>query len=411
MTDVRRELRPRSFWREPQLWQGAWILLLTWTGISVLLGFDILGHAPHDSYTLMALAWRKGLLHLEQDYPWLELAIFNGNYYVSFPSVPALVMLPLTFLFGESTPNTLVTGLYFLGSYFAAYRLCRRFRRPGDALFLSLFMTLGCNLLQFSLTGDVWNQAQLLCFLLTTLCAAGLTGRDPMEWVAGLLCLALSVGCRPFQAVYVPFGLWMLYQNLSRTRRTSPGRTLALMIPHLIAPALVAVALGWYNWVRFGNPIEFGHNYLPEFTRNPNEPQLSLQYVDQNIRNLLRLPYFENGRLEFPLFNGFAFYLANPIYVTAAVCAALKLAERSWDWGDGLLCLGFAAELFLLLMHRTLGGWQFGARYLCDLIPMLMLFEVRSRRKRANWETAIGSFAIAFNIYGAIVFHLIDQGK
>ena len=88
-----------------------------------------------------------------------------------------------------------------------------------------------------------------------------------------------------------------------------------------------------------------------------------------------------------------------------------KAARRSWDWGDTLLCAGFAAEIFLLLMHRTFGGWQFGARYLCDLAPMLLLFELRGRRRREGWETAIGSFAIAFNIYGAIVFHLIDQGK
>lgn len=411
MTDSRRGLRPRSLWREPQLWQGAWILFLTWMGISILLGFDIFAHAPHDSYTLMALAWRKGLLHLEQNYTWLELAIYNGNYYVSFPSVPALVMLPLTFLFGENTPNTIVTGLYFLGSYLAAYHLCRRFRRPADALFMALFMTMGCNMLQFSLTGDVWNQAQLLSFFLTTACATGLTGRTPAEWGAGLLCLALSVGCRPFQAVYVPFGLWMLYQNLSKAKPAPLKRTLPRMLPYLIAPALVAVALGWYNWVRFGNPIEFGHNYLPEFTRDPTQPQLSLKYIGQNIRNLLRLPYFENGRLEFPLFNGFAFYLANPIYVTAIACVALKAARRSWDWGDTLLCAGFAAEIFLLLMHRTFGGWQFGARYLCDLAPMLLLFELRGSRRREGWETAIGSFAIAFNIYGAIVFHLIDQGK
>ena len=169
----------RSPRREPQLWFGAMIVILTWIGIEMLLNVDIFAHEPHDSYTLQALAWRKGMLSLGQDYPWLELAIFNGDYYVSFPSVPALVMLPLTFLFGENTPNTLITGLYFLGSYFAAYALARRFRKAQDAQFMALFMTLGCNMLQFSLLGGVWNQAQLLSFLLTTLCALGLTGEGP----------------------------------------------------------------------------------------------------------------------------------------------------------------------------------------------------------------------------------------
>ena len=398
----------RPLRREPQLWFGAMIVLLTWIGIEMLLNVDIFAHEPHDSYTLQALAWRRGMLSLGQDYPWLELAVFNGDYYVSFPSVPALVMLPLTFLFGENTPNTLITGLYFLGSYFAAYALARRFRKAQDAQFMALFMTLGCNMLQFSLLGGVWNQAQLLSFLLTTLCALGLTGESPAEWGVGLGCLALSVGCRPFQAVYVPFGLWMLYQNLNRRSPAPLFRTLIRMIPYLIFPALVALALGWYNWARFGNPIEFGHNYLPEFTRDPDQPQMGVQYILNNLRNLLRLPYFEENRLAFPMFDGFAFYLANPIYATAFVALIIKLLRRRFDWGDGLLCAGFIVEILMLLCHKTFGGWQFGARYLCDLIPMLMLFELRGRAKRAHWETAAGLFAIAFNIYGAILFHLTD---
>jgi len=203
----------------------------------------------------------------------------------------------------------------------------------------------------------------------------------------------------------------MLYQNLAKRYREGFWRIILRGVPYVIAPALVAAALGWYNWVRFGNPIEFGHNYLPEFTRNPETPQLGLQYIGNNVKGLLRLPYFENGRLEFPLFNGFAFWMANPVYVTAGVCVVTKLIKRSWDAGDTLLCAGFALGIFLLLIHKTFGGWQFGARYLCDLIPMLMLFELRGRKKQRCWENLIGSFAIAFNLYGAIVFYLIDAGK
>lgn len=403
-------MNKRRISRELPFWYGIMAIILTWTGLCMILKFDIFGHAVHDSYTLMALAWRKGMLSLGQDYSWLELAIYNGDYYVSFPSVPAVVMWLLSFIFGENTPNTLTVGFYFLFSYVAAYHLARRFRKASDALFMALFMTLGCNMLQFSLTGDVWNQAQLLSFLLTTLCALGLTSDEPHQWGLGLFCLALSVGCRPFQAVYVPLGLWMLYRNLQKRHPDTLPRTLAGMIPYLIAPILVALILGWYNWARFGNPLEFGHNYLPEFTRDPDQPQMSLQYVADNILNLLRLPYMNENRLEFPLFNGFAFYLANPIYFSAFICMVIKIVRRQWDMTDTLLIAGFAAEIFLLLMHKTLGGWQFGARYLCDLIPMILLFELRGRRKNAPWEIFTGIFAVAFNIYGALVFHLIDAG-
>ncbi len=401
---------PPRPWRERQLWYGALAVALAWLGLGLALRMNLFGHAVHDSYTLMALAWRRGKLSLGRDYPWLELAVYGGDWYVSFPSVPALVMLPLTFIFGENTPNTLAVGLYFLGAYFAGYHLARRFRGPVEACFLALFMCLGCNMLDLSLTGDVWYQAQLLSFLLVTCCALGLTGESRGGWALGLVCLALSVGCRPFQAAFVPFAVAALWRNLNPDGALSPGRTLRAMLPCLILPALVALALGWYNWARFGNPLEFGHNYLPEFTRDPDLPQMAIKYIGKNIRNLLRLPYFENGRLEFVRFDGFAFWLANPIYVTAAAAMVLKAKRRRWDLLDTLLLAGFALELLLTLMHKTLGGWQFGARYLADLVPMLLLAELRGRDRLAPWETGVGIFAIAFNLYGTVVFHLIDMG-
>ncbi len=403
-------LTPPRPWRERQLWYGALAVALAWLGLGLALRMNLFGHAVHDSYTLMALAWRRGKLSLGRDYPWLELAVYNGDWYVSFPSVPALVMLPLTLIFGENTPNTLVVGLYFLGAYFAGYHLARRFRGPAEACFLALFMCLGCNMLDLSLTGDVWYQAQLLSFLLVTCCALGLTGKSRGGWVLGLVCLALSVGCRPFQAAFVPFAMAALWRRLNPDGALSPGQTLRAMLPCLIPPALVALALGWYNWARFGNPLEFGHNYLPEFTRDPDLPQMAFKYVGKNIRNLLRLPYFENGRLEFVRFDGFAFWLANPIYVTAAAAMVLKAKRRRWDLLDTLLLAGFVLELLPTLMHKTLGGWQFGARYLADLVPMLLLVELRGRDRLAPWEVGAGIFAIAFNLYGTMVFHLIDMG-
>ena len=75
-----------------------------------------------------------------------------------------------------------------------------------------------------------------------------------------------------------------------------------------------------------------------------------------------------------------------------------------------LLAAGMALHILLLLMHKTLGGWQFGARYLCDVIPMMLLYCVRWRDRTAVWEYPIMIFAVAFNIYGAACFHLMQGG-
>ena len=395
----------RRLWNEASLWVGALALILAWLALMMMFHFDPFGHGSHDSYTLQALAWRNGSLALGRDYPWLELAVYQNDWYVSFPPVPSLIMLPLTYLFNEDTPGNLITGLYFLGTYFTAYALSRRARRPEEACFLALFMTMGCSLLDFSLTGDVWNQAQLLSFLLTSIFVLGITGESSSGWGIGLAALALSVGCRPFQAVFVPFGMIRLYRNL---RNKGTKKILLKMLPYLIFPVVVAAGLAWYNYARFGNPLEFGHNYLPEFTRDPEKPQMSLQYVLHNVQNLFRLPYMNDGRLEFVRFDGFAFWLVNPIYVSMPVAMIVRAIHKKLDCTDLILGIAFALECFALLMHKTMGGWQFGARYLCDPIPLMFYVQIRRRNQMTGWEKIIAVIAIAFNLYGSIVFRMMN---
>ena len=48
----------------------------------------------YPSFALQANAWLQGRLDLGQDYPWLELAIYEGKYFVSFPPFPSYVLLP-----------------------------------------------------------------------------------------------------------------------------------------------------------------------------------------------------------------------------------------------------------------------------------------------------------------------------
>ena len=44
---------------------------------------------PYNSYALQTDSWLKGRLDLGQNYEWLELAIYQGKYFVSFPPFPS----------------------------------------------------------------------------------------------------------------------------------------------------------------------------------------------------------------------------------------------------------------------------------------------------------------------------------
>ena len=65
----------------------------------------------YNSYALQADSWRQGRLHLAENYSWLELAVYEGRYYVSFPPFPSYLLFPLTFLFGSQTPDNVILCL------------------------------------------------------------------------------------------------------------------------------------------------------------------------------------------------------------------------------------------------------------------------------------------------------------
>ena len=93
------------------------------TFLSILLAMVIVaaftGQWPtadntYRSYLLQAMSWLEGRLDLGRDYPWLELAIYEGKYFVSFPPFPSYVLLPLAAIWGMNTSEGLVAWVVTL---------------------------------------------------------------------------------------------------------------------------------------------------------------------------------------------------------------------------------------------------------------------------------------------------------
>lgn len=383
-------------------------------GLLAVLGEDLLEHSAYDSYTLAAMQWRAGRIALPQDYPWLELAVYEGRYYVSFPPFPTVPMYLLTFIFGENTPSRLVSFLLFLGVAAVAFPMLRRAGvKPWLSALLAAALPCGCNMMEYGLFGGVWNMAQVMGFFLTLLAFYGVQRGTRLSMGLGLVSIACAVGCRPFQALYVPVLLWLCWRKLREERKPLPA--LGKLAVLCIVPAMIAAAYCAYNYVRFGNIFEFGHNYLPEFTNSENG-QFSLSYVTQNLQNVLRLPDFSQNP-PFPTAGGFAFWMTNLLYIPFTLGWMLTLAKRKWDVSMTLFVLTAAAHFFLLLMHKSFGGVQFGTRYLCDLLPGMFACLLYIRRKK--WTPpawcdcalgGLGGLAIVINTTGAALFQAWLKG-
>lgn len=53
--------------------------------------------------------------------------------------------------------------------------------------------------------------------------------------------------------------------------------------------AVIALSYMILNFARFGNITEFGHNYLPEFTRS-ELGQFNIGYMAENLKNMFSVP-------------------------------------------------------------------------------------------------------------------------
>ncbi len=402
-----------------------------------LAGDTLLSVNYFDSYSLQAENWLAGRMTIAngETYTWLELAIYEGEYYLSFPAVPSVMLLPWVLACGGAwaVPSNLVIALFALATVAGVYLL---FARLGASVQICIFWALlscvGSNFFWVSTNGGVWFMAQVinLCFVVWGLYFAtyrGLAGN-----IIAALLLALAVGCRPFSILVLALYFLRLWLPRVKESRNPLRWGAGFWLPFLVA-FCVGLALAWYNFVRFGSIVEFGHNYLPEFV-NAEYGQFHLSYFWENFTNLFRFVTLNAALgLEFEIFNGFFLFAANPVYLLWLIVLAQRIWRKQYTAQEGLCAVLLCVSIALLCCHKTMGGWQFGVRYLIDFIPYIWLCALQALHEAmptganaaaisrnaphgaipahtpaprpqnpADWQWFLCALAMAFNIYGAL---------
>lgn len=380
-------------------------------GLIYMFSGDFSVNAPNwfNSYSRQADMWLNGRLDLEYNIPWLEIAMFEGRYFISFPPFPSIVMLPFVFFMGVDTPDHLIALVVSLLSLLYAYKIGEKLLdNKWYAGFLSLFLVVGTNYLHVALWGAVWYIAQNMAFLLMLIAFYyALTEKKHHAYIS-LFAMCAAMGTRPFNAVYLPVVLCLIYR-----RENIP---FLQYVRKIFIYAIPALALGlffmWLNFARFGNIFEFGHNYLPEFVYDPHG-----QFYAGRILSNLRRMFFDFNMTDFPLFHGFAFWVASPIFISYLVYYIINICKKRTDKKPGDIedYLILVLPLFVLIhivafsFHRTLGGHQFGSRYTVDTLAAVYLgLLLIIRRLPLNDRIYINAipmmFGMLLNFYGTIEF-------
>jgi hypothetical protein len=386
--------------------------------------------APHFVY--QARAWLEGRLDLDPEVlpnleDWACVREVSGEkvrcegrpqrgdrWYVSFPSFPAVVMLPFVALHGYQFNDTsfgVFIGALAVALFYSLLRFLEQqremVREPTENVGLALLLAFGTLFFYAAIRGEVWFSAEVMGVMFTCLYVRNaVRARRPV--LAGLFFAMATLTRTPLLFTGLFFVLEVLCpgpDRLAQLRglgaRWQPA--LRKLGQFALGAAPLASLAAAYNLYRFGSLGEFGHRFLYNNRVNVDIDRYGLFHWVYLPRNLeaafLKLPKLslEPLRLGYDP-HGLSLLLTLPLLVFLLV----PKTRPRLHWP---LWLTVAVCALPGLFYQNTGYMQFGFRFSLDYTPyLLLLFAVGGWSLRHRGVLAVALFGVLVNFWGAVAF-------
>jgi hypothetical protein len=409
----------------------AWAGFLAFVVTSAILfaAFDVVMRVPPTDgrayFYNQALGFARGRLDLIGALPHdHDLADFHGRTYGAFgplPAVPLLVFVP--FFSAARFPQSYVSqgfaalaaGLFFL----LVRRVGRFVGRSPSWWILAAAIAWGSSNLVFALAPRHWFLGQLITSLFFTGSVLfAMDRRPPTRSRSTALAWALyglSILGRIDLIFTYPF---FAYLAIANERFDVPGtgrlrdrivalchrRTARRVLSLSLAPAAGVALLLLFNYGRFGRFLDFGLDYhnMDSFFRGAyfRYGGWSLGYVRQNVYStIVRLPIamMTDGQ-DWAL--GCSLFAQVPVLLFVFLRSPAQ-TPKSLVWA----CWAGITGPVLFLMGFMGSGWfQFGARYLHDIVPFLVVIAAAKRPDKHPVLLSLSAvFSVLINLWGALL--------
>lgn len=381
--------------------------------IRASLNFSGFKQTEFASFNYLADAFLRGQLHLRVIPDNVKDLIFHDErFYLYWPPFPAVVLMPVVRVFGAGVTDITYTAIFGAVAVALVAKLLAMLDATGIAplsverrALLVITVAFGSVVLILAPVGKVWFTAQLIgfaCVLLATIAALGVRG----GW--GYFLCGLALGCALATRNALVFnGIWLAYFLLRRDWG-QPVRERAMRVAWGLAPvATVVCLLAWYNWARFGSPLETGvrwHIPDPFFQEDFDRYGVfNLHYLPGNLREQFwSYPVFTP--LEEQEWLGGGLFWLSPLLL-AAPWAILRHRRSRLVWA-----LAISAVIVYIPIGLLMGtGWvTYGPRYLLDLmVPILVLTAIGLRRWPLPLVIGLTAISCASYIVGSRLWMLV----
>ena len=334
------------------------------------------------------------------------------THYVSFPPLPAVLMLPSALVAGRAGNDVIPTILCAALILPLAFATLRRLAAAGqsartvaDDLWLTAALAFGTVLFFASVQGRVWFTAHVVGVLLA--CGYAWASVEAAHPVVAGLCLGLAAITRTPMAFMFPLFVLeavRMHGGLARLRAEPRPTLRALARPLLTfaAPVVVlAIVAMIYNAARFDAPTEFGHTYLEVRQQAQIEAHglFSYGYLARNLAVAFTLLPELPGKAPWLQISGHGLAL----WVTTPIFLAL-LWPRTRPPIHRALWLTVALVAIPTFFYQNSGWVQFGYRFSLDYTVFLVLLLAVGGRPLTRVARALIVVGIAVNLFGAWSF-------
>ncbi len=358
---------------------------------------------PNPALLSLQNPYRNSNLRKNIPFPF-DASLYKGKFYLYFGPAPAIILAGIEALLPINIGDqyivfTSTSGLFAINILFLLKLWGQFFEDlPAWALSIAILLTgLMSPILWILNTPSVYEAAILSgqFFLMAGLYSAYTFLEKPGAEILRLMLAGifwtLAIAARitlilPVSFFVITTALLAIRRMPREKRSTLPRRLMALGLPLFMG----LIGLGWYNWARFGSPLETGLRYQLTVNNVANRQLFSIYYMLPNLYNYL--------------FNTFQLEKSFPFLVAVAGQNISSLLNNV----SSLLNPG----IFVSAVETT--GIVISTPFiLLAFIPLILLAERRPQSKpfelntpRANKSTPGLLDWLVFSLMGSIVLTL-----
>jgi 4-amino-4-deoxy-L-arabinose transferase-like glycosyltransferase len=352
------------------------------------------GPSPHQNhYVYLADSFLHGRLDLASDsFSKLnEIVFYNNHYYIVYPPLPAVLMMPFVAVFGTAFDQSLMSIILACVSVATIWLMLKKMGvKENKALWLTALFGFGTCFWFTAAYGSSWYIAQVGAVLFLTLAIVFVLYKKSPFLIGFLLGLAFL--CRLPVILSFPFFLLFFYQQ---NRTWKPRIKDAIYFAAGLA-ILVGVYELW-NFGRWGVFSDLGYGIL-----TVNDP-----YFAQGLFNISYIPrHLTAIFLQGPNFiSTFPYVVPNSIglglfFTTPAL---IYIFKGPWNSLSKKAALAVVCILPILILHGTVGFSQFGYRFSLDFTPFLILLVSKGMRNNLGWlEKGLIILSVLVNLWGVL---------